>query len=210
MAARPVEASKSAAVRVGWGSRSGHLFSIRPAPLPRPRKNIAKSSRAAGWVEHDPLEIWQATQKLVAQAIASAGAKPGDIASLGITNQRETTVVWNRKTGEPYCNAIVWQDTRTKALCDELGKDGGIDRFRSTTGLPLATYFSAPKLRWILDHVEGVRAAAKRGDAIFGTIDSWLIWNLTGGKHGGRHVTDVTNASQPCSLICNCCSGIRG
>jgi glycerol kinase len=150
----------------------------------------------SGWVEHDPLEIWQATQKLVAQAIASAGANPGDIASLGITNQRETTVVWNRNTGQPYSNAIVWQDTRTKALCDELGKDGGIDRFRSTTGLPLATYFSAPKLRWILDHVEGVRAAAKRGDAIFGTIDSWLIWNLTGGKNGGRHVTDVTNASR--------------
>jgi glycerol kinase len=150
----------------------------------------------SGWVEHDPLEIWRATQKLVARAIDSAGAKPGDIASLGITNQRETTVVWDRRTGEPLCNAIVWQDTRTKPMCDELAKDGGIDRFRTNTGLPLATYFSGPKLRWILDNVPGARDSGCRGEALFGTIDSWLIWNLTGGKNGGRHVTDVTNASR--------------
>ncbi len=150
----------------------------------------------SGWVEHDPIEIWHATQKLVAQAIATAGAKPGEIAALGITNQRETTIVWDRNTGLPLCNAIVWQDTRTKPMCDDLAKDAGIDRFRPVTGLPLATYFSAPKLKWILDNVPNARAAAKKGDALFGTIDSWLIWNLTGGKSGGRHVTDVTNASR--------------
>jgi glycerol kinase len=149
-----------------------------------------------GWVEHDALEIWNVTQKVVAQAVAAAGAKPGDIAAVGIANQRETTVVWNRRTGQPYCNAIVWQDTRTKSICDVLAKSAGIDRFRATTGLPLATYFSGPKLQWILENHPDVRAAAKAGDAIFGTIDSWLIWQLTGGTRGGQHVTDVTNASR--------------
>ncbi|MCB9913862.1 MAG: glycerol kinase GlpK [Planctomycetes bacterium] len=147
-----------------------------------------------GWVEHDPLEIWRATQEVVAGALEAAGRPVA--AALGLTNQRETLVVWNPRTGEPWCNAIVWQDLRTQALCAELGGDAGPDRFRARTGLPLATYFSGPKLRWVLDHVEGVRAAAARGEVCAGTIDAWLIWNLTGGVDGGAFVTDVTNASR--------------
>jgi glycerol kinase len=150
----------------------------------------------AGWVEHDPLEIWQRTQEVIAEARQIAGARQGEIAAIGIANQRETTVVWDRRTGKPLGNAIVWQDTRTKGICDRLGGAGGIDRFRAATGLPLATYFSGPKLRWMLEHSPEIRAAAKRGDAVFGTIDTWLIWNLTGGPQGGAHVTDVTNASR--------------
>ena len=143
-----------------------------------------------GWVEHDPIEIWQRTQEVVAEAIVRAGAKRGDIGAAGIANQRETTVVWDRRTGLPLCNAIVWQDTRTKELCDELEAESGAE-IRRITGLPPATYFSGPKIAWMLKNERGVNAAAKRGDAIFGTIDSWLIWNLT-----GSHVTDVTNASR--------------
>jgi len=150
----------------------------------------------AGWVEHDPMEIWARTQDVVKGAVEKAGAKPGDIASVGVTNQRETTVVWNPKTGKPYYNAIVWQDTRTKDICDTLGKDGGQDRFRAKVGLPLATYFSGPKIKWILENVEGVRAAAEKGEAVFGNIDTWVIWWLTGGPNGGAHVTDVSNASR--------------
>jgi glycerol kinase len=149
-----------------------------------------------GWVEHDPMEIWARTQDVVKAAVAKAGAAPGDIASVGVTNQRETTIVWNPKTGEPYYNAIVWQDTRTKDICDMLSEDGGQDRFRPKVGLPLATYFSGPKVKWILDNVDGVRAAAERGEAIFGNIDTWEIWWLTGGPDGGAHVTDVSNASR--------------
>jgi glycerol kinase len=136
------------------------------------------------------------TEQTISEAVAMAGARPGDIAAVGIANQRETTVIWDRNTGKPLCNAIVWQDTRTKSICDELAATGGIDRFRVTTGLPLATYFSGPKLRWVLEHNAPIRQAAARGDALFGTIDTWLIWNLTGGIHGGSHVTDVTNASR--------------
>lgn len=149
-----------------------------------------------GWVEHDPLEILHKTEQVIAEAVAHAGAKRGDIAAIGIANQRETTVVWDRNTGQPLCQAIVWQDARTKSICDELAASGGIDRFRPTTGLPLATYFSGPKLRWILENDASIRQAAERGDALYGTIDSWLIWNLTGGVRGGSHVTDVTNASR--------------
>jgi glycerol kinase len=149
-----------------------------------------------GWVEHNPLEIWKRTQEVIRLAAAQSGARPGNIAAVGITNQRETTVVWDRRSGKPYCNAIVWQDTRTKDICDELAKEGGQDRFRSKVGLPLATYFSGPKIKWILDNVPGVRAAAERGQAIFGNIDTWLIWWLTGGPNGGAHVTDVSNASR--------------
>ena len=150
----------------------------------------------AGWVEHDPLEIWARTQDVVRGALDRAGVTPADLAAVGITNQRETTLVWDRRTGKPYYNAIVWQDTRTDKLIAELARDGGQDRFRAQTGLPLATYFSGPKIRWILDNVQGVREAAERGDAIFGNIDTWVIWNLTGGASGGVHVTDVTNASR--------------
>ena len=148
-----------------------------------------------GWVEHDPIEIWKATGRVVADAVAAAGGGGGvggRIAAVGITNQRETIVIWNPRTGEPYGNAIVWQDTRTKELCETLAGQEGPNRFAARTGLPLSTYFSGPKIRWALDHIAGLRDAAERGEAICGTIDSWLIWNLT----GGRHVTDVTNASR--------------
>jgi glycerol kinase len=148
-----------------------------------------------GWVEHDPIEIWQRTQEVVKETLQKIGGA-SFIAGLGITNQRETALVWDHRTGQPYCNAIVWQDTRTKDICDQLARTGGQDRFRARTGLPLATYFSGPKVKWILDNVPGVRLAAERGDAVFGNIDTWLIWWLTGGPRGGAHVTDVTNASR--------------
>lgn len=149
-----------------------------------------------GWVEHDPLEIWQCTQEVVQEAIARTNLQQGDISAIGITNQRETTLLWNKYSGKPYTNAIVWQDTRTKDACDALAKEGGIDRFRSLVGLPLATYFSGPKINWILENVPTAREAADNGDALFGNIDSWVIWWLTGGPNGGSHVTDVTNASR--------------
>src|SRR5947209_717268 len=149
-----------------------------------------------GWVEHDPKEIWARSQEVLEEALSQAGASPDDIAGLGITNQRETTLVWDRNTGEPVMNAIVWQDTRTDKLVDELSADGGQDRFRSKVGLPLATYFSGPKVRWILDNVDGARARAEAGDLVFGNMDTWCIWNLTGGPNGGLHITDVTNASR--------------
>ncbi len=149
-----------------------------------------------GWVEHDPVEILENTRRVAAGALARAGIPGTDLAAVGITNQRETTVVWDRRTGRPVHNAIVWQDTRTDALCRELAGAAGPDRFRGKTGLPLATYFSGPKLRWLLDAVDGLRDAAGRGDVLFGTVDAWLVWNLTGGPDGGRHATDVTNASR--------------
>lgn len=149
-----------------------------------------------GWVEHDPIEIWEKTRSVMKNALKKANLKETGIAAVGVTNQRETTVVWDRKTGKPYYNAIVWQDTRTDKICNELAIDGGQDRFRSKTGLPLATYFSGPKVTWILDNINGVREAADKGDALFGNIDTWLIWNMTGGVNGGAHVTDVTNASR--------------
>ncbi|KUF14229.1 glycerol kinase GlpK [Streptomyces silvensis] len=149
-----------------------------------------------GWVEHDATEIWSKVQAVVAGALANAGLRADQLSALGITNQRETTVLWDRSTGKPVHNAIVWQDTRTSALCNELGGQDGQDRFRERTGLPLASYFSGPKAAWLLDNVPGLRARAERGDIAFGTIDSWLIWNLTGGTGGGVHVTDVTNAGR--------------
>jgi glycerol kinase len=150
----------------------------------------------AGWVEHDAEEIWRNTQAVIAEAFEKAGLEPEDLAAVGIANQRETTLAWNRATGAPIHNAIVWMDTRTDALVNQLAHDGGTDRFRAKTGLPLATYFSALKLRWLLDNVPGAQKAAEAGDLLFGTIDSWLVWNLTGGVGGGLHVTDVTNASR--------------
>jgi glycerol kinase len=149
-----------------------------------------------GWVEHDPLEIWHNTLAVLERAAAQAHAAPGEIAALGITNQRETTLAWDRRTGRPYGHAIVWQCMRTQEICQGL-VDRGLDPLvRQRTGLVIATYFSGPKLKWLLDHDADLRAAAIRGDALFGTIDSWLIWNLTGGPQGGAHVTDVTNASR--------------
>ncbi|MEN0014227.1 MAG: glycerol kinase GlpK [Solirubrobacteraceae bacterium] len=149
-----------------------------------------------GWVEHDPKEIWFRSDQVIRLALQSVGAQAGDVAALGVANQRETTVVWDRRTGEPIANAIVWQDTRSDAICEALAADGGQDRFRHATGLPIAPYFSATKIRWLLDHVPGARERAEAGDLLFGTIDSWVIWNLTGGAPGGEHVTDVTNASR--------------
>ena len=150
----------------------------------------------AGWVEHDPREIWDNTREVIGQALSKANLTRHDIAAVGITNQRETTVVWDRTTGEPVYNAIVWQDTRTQPIADELAADGGVDRFKETVGLPLATYFSGTKVKWILDNVEGARARAEAGDLLFGNTDAWVLWNLTGGTDGGIHVTDVTNASR--------------
>ncbi|WP_308192029.1 glycerol kinase GlpK [Gordonia zhenghanii] len=150
----------------------------------------------AGWVEHDPVEIWRNTRRVAAATMAAVELLPGDIVACGITNQRETTVVWDRATGEPVHNAIVWQDTRTDALCKELAGDEGVDRYRTRTGLPLAAYFAGPKIRWILDNVDGARERAERGELAFGTMDCWLAWHMTGGVDGGLHVTDVTNASR--------------
>ena len=144
-----------------------------------------------GWVEHDAEEIWTNTEAVVRTALKKLDLKPADLAAVGITNQRETTVVWRRSDGKPIHNAIVWQDTRTEGLIAKLGEDGGQDRFRAKTGLPLATYFAAPKIAWLLDNVDGARAAAERGELMFGTMDCWLIWKLT-----GKHLTDVTNASR--------------
>jgi glycerol kinase len=150
----------------------------------------------AGWVEHNPLEIWERTQQVIRGGLDRSGVLAQDMAAIGVTNQRETTVVWDRHTGKPLYNAIVWQCTRTKDICDALATEGGQDRFRSITGLPLATYFSGPKITWILDNVPEARRAAVNGDALFGNVDTWLIWWLTGGPRGGVHVTDVSNASR--------------
>ena len=147
-----------------------------------------------GWVEHDALEIWERTQEMVKAGLGKI--QLSDLAAVGVTNQRETTVVWDRSTGQPVHNAIVWQDTRTDQICNDLSADGGQDRFRAKTGLPIATYFSGPKIKWILDNVDGVRAKAESGEVVFGNIDTWVIWQLTGGSDGGVHVTDVTNASR--------------
>jgi glycerol kinase len=149
-----------------------------------------------GWVEHNPEEIWQHTREAIAETMAKGGLRPGDLAAIGIANQRETTIVWNRRTGKPVANALVWQDTRVADYVSELAKIGGQDRFRSKTGLPLTTYFSGLKIRWILEHVKGAREAAEAGDLLFGNIDAFLVWHLTGGGQDGVHVTDVTNASR--------------
>jgi len=150
----------------------------------------------AGWVEHDPLEILQHVNLTIEEALRIAHATSADLAAIGVTNQRETTIVWNPKDGRPWCNAIVWQDTRTDAIVSALERTGKESIVRQKTGLPPSTYFSAGKLQWILEHVAGVREAARRGEAVFGNIDTWLIWNLTGGTDGGAHITDVTNASR--------------
>ncbi|WP_029898866.1 glycerol kinase GlpK [Desulfohalovibrio reitneri] len=149
-----------------------------------------------GWVEHDPMEIWANTQEVIKGALTKSGISGKQLAGIGITNQRETSVVWNRKTGKPYNNAVVWQCARTHGICKELIAEGGQDRFRDITGLPVSTYFSGPKFKWILDTVPEAREAAERGEALFGTMETWVIWWLTGGPKGGAHVTDVTNASR--------------
>lgn len=149
-----------------------------------------------GWVEHDPMEIRDRVVDVIKNGLQKAAINRDQLAAIGITNQRETTVVWNPKTGRPYYNAIVWQDTRTEEFCRNLAAGGDMDCFRKKVGLPLATYFSGPKIKWVMDNIDGVRRAVAAGDAIFGNMDTWLIWWLTGGPEGGVHVTDVTNASR--------------
>lgn len=189
-------AKYSAAVDQGTTSTRCMIFDHSGAVVSIDQKEHEQIYPKPGWVEHNPMEIWERTQDVIKGAMEKAGAAPGDVAAVGVTNQRETTVVWDKNTGKPYFNAIVWQDTRTDQICNALAKDGGQDRFRPKVGLPLATYFSGPKIKWILENVDGVRAAAERGDAVFGNIDTWVIWWLTGGPEGGAHVTDVTNASR--------------
>jgi glycerol kinase len=150
----------------------------------------------AGWVEHNPVEIWERTSAVIQTALNKANLTSSDLAAIGVTNQRETTVVWDKNTGRPYYNAIVWQDTRTDRIASKLERDGHGDTIRHKAGLPPATYFSGGKIQWILENVDGVREAAERGDAVFGNTDSWVIWQLTGGANGGVHITDPTNASR--------------
>lgn len=169
--------------------RSGRIVSVA-------QKEHEQIYPQPGWVEHDPAEIWRRTQEVIAEAMKQRGLRSSDLSAVGITNQRETTIVWDRKTGHPVYNALVWQDTRVGDYVAELAREGGPGRFRSKTGLPLATYFSGLKIRWILDNVAGVRERAEAGDVLFGNIDSYLLWNLTGGSRGGLHVTDCTNASR--------------
>jgi glycerol kinase len=184
------------AIDQGTSSTRFLLFDADGAVVATEGREHRQIHRQAGWVEHDPAEIWQRTCEVIDGAMSAAGASAADVAGVGIANQRETTVVWDRGTGEPIDNAIVWQDTRTAELVRELAGDGGTDRLRDRTGLPLSTYFSGPKVSWLLDRVEGARERAEAGELAFGTIDSWLLWNLTGGVSGGMHATDVTNASR--------------
>ena len=180
-----------AAIDQGTTSSRCILFDAAGAPAASAQKEHRQIFPRPGWVEHDALEIWANVEAVVADALAKAGATSADIAAVGIPNQRETTVIWEKASGRPIAGAIVWQDTRTDRLVAELGGGIGQDRFRAQCGLPLATYFSGPKARWLLDNIDGARAAAERGELLFGTMDSWLIWKLT-----GAHVTDVTNASR--------------
>lgn len=194
-----------AALDQGTTSTRFILFNRRGEIVAVDQKEHRQIYPRPGWVEHDPLEIWQRTQEVIQGALSRFPIRADEIAALGITNQRETTLVWDKRSGKPYHNALVWQDTRTDGLCAELAREGGQDRFRPVTGLPLATYFSGPKLRWMLDHVPGLRAEAEAGNALFGTIDTWLAWNLTGG-----HVTDVTNASRTLLMDLNTLDWDRG
>ena len=180
-----------AAIDQGTTSTRFMIFDHGGAVIAVDQKEHEQIYPKPGWVEHDPLEIWERTVEVINGALEKSGVLPQDIAAVGVTNQRETTVVWDKNTGEPIYNAIVWQDTRTDTIIKELAQEGGQDRFRLKTGLPLATYFSGPKLKWMLDNVDGARSKAEKGELLFGTIDTWLIWNLT-----GAHVTDVTNASR--------------
>jgi glycerol kinase len=184
------------AVDQGTTSTRFMIFDHEGREVARHQLEHAQILPQAGWVEHDPMEIYQRTCEAIDRALTVANLTAQDLAAVGITNQRETTVVWNPKTGQPLYNAIVWQDTRTDRIMHKLEQDGSGDTIRSKAGLPPATYFSGGKIQWILDNVDGARSAAERGEAIFGNIDTWVIWNLTGGINGGAHITDVTNASR--------------
>jgi glycerol kinase len=181
------------AIDQGTTSTRAILFGHDGLPMGSDQIEHEQIFPQAGWVEHDAMEIWENTREVMGGALGRANIGVSDIAAIGITQQRETTVVWDRTTGLPVYNAIVWQDTRTQEICDSLGD---VDQYRSRTGLPIATYFAAPKVRWILENVDGAREKADAGDLLMGTIDTWLIWNLTGGINGGVHVTDPTNASR--------------
>ena len=185
-----------AAIDQGTTSTRCMIFDYRGQVIGLDQKEHQQIFPQPGWVEHDPIEIWKNTQAVITGAIKKGGIQPEQISAVGITNQRETTLVWNKHTGVPYYNAIVWQDTRTKEICDRLAKSGGQERFRAKTGLPLATYFAGPKLIWMLENIDGLRTHAENGEVLFGTIDTWLIWWLTGGPQRGAHVTDVSNASR--------------
>jgi glycerol kinase len=184
------------ALDLGTTSDRFIIFDHRGRIMGLDQREHAQIFPKPGWVEHDPMEIRDNAYRVMRNALQQAGIEGHQLAALGIANQRETTVVWERKTGRPFYNAIVWQCTRTDAICRHLSAEGGQDRFRERTGLPVATYFSGPKLRWVLDQVPAARRAATVGDACFGTIESWLVWWLTGGPESGTHVTDVTNASR--------------
>jgi glycerol kinase len=189
-------ASYVAAIDQGTTSTRAMLFDADARIRVSEQREHEQIHPRAGWVEHDPGEVWQRTREVIDGALARAGAHAGELAAVGIANQRETTVVWDRRTGEPVHNAIVWQDTRTAALVRELAGSEGADRLRERTGLPLSTYFSGPKIAWILENVAGTRERAEAGELAFGTMDTWLLWNLTGGADGGVHATDATNASR--------------
>jgi glycerol kinase len=184
------------AIDQGTTSTRFILFSEAGEVVTLARREHAQICPRPGWVEHDATEIWRNTLAVIDEALAKASASKSDLAAIGVTNQRETTVLWDKATGAPLHNAIVWMDTRTEALVARFAKEGGTDRLRARTGLPLASYFSGLKLVWLFENLAGARARAENGELLFGTIDSWLIWNLTGGPSGGRHLTDATNASR--------------
>ncbi len=184
------------AIDQGTTSTRAMIFDRKGSVVSVGQKEHEQIFPKAGWVEHDPSEIWHNTQEVIGLALSRADVTRHDIAAVGITNQRETAVVWDKNTGEPVYNAIVWQDTRTQPIVDRLAEDGGVERFKEIVGLPLATYFSGTKIMWILENVEGARERAEAGDLLFGTTDSWVLWNITGGPDGGVHATDVTNASR--------------
>src|ERR1700712_1053040 len=186
-----------AAVDQGTTSTRCRIFNRDGRVVSADQKEHEQIFPRAGWVEHNAKEIWDNTRSVTAGALAKGDLNASDIVAVGITNQRETALVWDRTTGEPVYNAIVWQDTRTDAICQQLGAlGGGADRYKDRVGLPLATYFAGPKVKWILDNVDGARERAEAGDLLMGTIDSWLMWNMTGGADGGLHLTDVSNASR--------------
>ncbi|MEU0470014.1 glycerol kinase GlpK [Amycolatopsis sp. NPDC006131] len=190
-------ASYVAAIDQGTTSTRAMIFDHSGRVVAVEQREHEQIFPQAGWVEHNAEEIWENTRAVTAGALAKADLQAGDIAAVGITNQRETALVWDRKTGKPVYNAIVWQDTRTDRIVDQLGElGGGQERYRPKTGLPLATYFSGPKVKWILDNVDGARERAEAGDLVFGNMDTWTVWNMTGGPDGGVHVTDPTNASR--------------
>jgi glycerol kinase len=184
------------AIDQGTTSSRAILFGHDGLPVSSAQQEFTQHFPRPGWVEHDAAEIWRSVREVVAAVEARADVTFTDVAAVGLTNQRETTVLWDRATGEPVAPAIVWQDTRTQDICDRLADEGGVRRFAAATGLPLATYFSGPKLMWLLENVPGARERAQGGELAFGTIDSWVLWNATGGPDGGVHVTDVTNASR--------------